>query len=345
MEFLASAPLVSVIIPTYNRAHSLGKAIESVLNQTYSNIQLIVVDDGSDDGTSEFVKQYEEVQFVLQVHGGQGRARNTGLKYAKGVYIASLDSDDVWAPTFLEKTVTKLEQDQLDFVFVNWLQAIDEEFGADFFAESKILDHITGSSNNGWIDLSYDTVRKLYTNVCPSPSSSFIMRRTSMQSGWNEQLHIADDWCLLLDIILSGHCKVSFTFERLWIKKRDGRNIYDGRDALQIIQLLWKKDYKVIMMLFRDLLTAEELKNFHRVQVSQLYSYSLISFKRFLFTKESIHTFWTAVNGSPYMLIHILSAVTKNKVNNIIRRLKGSSIMQHRIPLPVYHEIKKSEVA
>ena len=84
MNTTLTVPLVSVIIPTYNRASIVGKAIDSVLNQTYTNIQLIVIDDGSDDDTVTFIKNYPQVEYVLQEHNGQGRARNNGLKHAKG---------------------------------------------------------------------------------------------------------------------------------------------------------------------------------------------------------------------------------------------------------------------
>jgi len=91
--------LVSVIIPTYNRAACLKEAIESVLNQTYKQFELIVVDDGSTDTTRELLLQYGAKLSVLYTgHGGPSAARNCGIAAARGWYIAFLDSDDVWLP-------------------------------------------------------------------------------------------------------------------------------------------------------------------------------------------------------------------------------------------------------
>jgi glycosyltransferase involved in cell wall biosynthesis len=104
-------PLVSVIIPTYNRAHVVPEAIESVLLQTYPHIEVIVVDDGSTDNTPECLQQFaSRVRVITQANAGPAAARNRGIEVAKGELIAFLDSDDLWLPTKLERQVTLLEQ-------------------------------------------------------------------------------------------------------------------------------------------------------------------------------------------------------------------------------------------
>ncbi len=91
--------LVSVIIPTFNRAHLLEQAIQSVIYQTIGNVEIIVVDDGSSDGTGDMVKRFgDRVCFFQQEHGGLNVARNLGLSKAQGEYIALLDDDDLWLP-------------------------------------------------------------------------------------------------------------------------------------------------------------------------------------------------------------------------------------------------------
>jgi len=91
--------LVSVIIPTYNRGYIIDKAIESILSQSYSPIELIVIDDGSDDNTKDIIKKYgNKVQYIYQNNSGLAAARNAGLAVASGEYIAFQDSDDVWMP-------------------------------------------------------------------------------------------------------------------------------------------------------------------------------------------------------------------------------------------------------
>lgn len=98
--------LVSVIIPTYNRKHTICHSLESVLNQTYSNIEVIIVDDGSTDNTSTLIKAYSDnrIQYIYKAtNQGVAAARNTGIALASGEYIAFQDSDDIWHPDKLEK--------------------------------------------------------------------------------------------------------------------------------------------------------------------------------------------------------------------------------------------------
>ena len=103
-------PVVSVIIPTYNRAHLLEKALKSVFAQTYKDYEVIVVDDGSTDGTADVVAKFgTEVRYFTQSNRGVGAARNRGLKEARGRYVAFLDDDDTWLPAKLERQVAVME--------------------------------------------------------------------------------------------------------------------------------------------------------------------------------------------------------------------------------------------
>lgn len=91
--------MVSVIIPTYNRQAYVREAIESVLSQTYSPFELLVVDDGSTDNTPALLKAYQErINVLRQANRGVSAARNTGIRSARGAFIALLDSDDYWRP-------------------------------------------------------------------------------------------------------------------------------------------------------------------------------------------------------------------------------------------------------
>lgn len=91
--------MVSVVIPTYNREKTISRAIDSVLSQTYTDIEIIVVDDGSTDRTIHLLDQYSsKITVFKQDHRGANAARNLGIKNAKGKYIAFLDSDDEWLP-------------------------------------------------------------------------------------------------------------------------------------------------------------------------------------------------------------------------------------------------------
>jgi glycosyltransferase involved in cell wall biosynthesis len=94
--------LVSVVVPCYNQANFLAEAIDSVLAQTYGRIEVVVVNDGSTDDTAAVASRYERVRCISQLNGGQGAARNEGLKHATGEYVLFLDSDDRLLPPALE---------------------------------------------------------------------------------------------------------------------------------------------------------------------------------------------------------------------------------------------------
>ena len=96
-------PDISVIIPTYNRAHILPRALDSVLAQTQLPIEIIVVNDGSTDGTKSVLSNYSGLKIIDQQHSGVSAARNIGLEHTNGEWIAFLDSDDEWLPEKLEQ--------------------------------------------------------------------------------------------------------------------------------------------------------------------------------------------------------------------------------------------------
>ncbi len=255
-------PLVSVIIPTYNRAEILSAAIESVLAQTYPNIELLVVDDGSEDGTAELMDRYPQARYIVQQHAGQAAARNNGLAHAKGEIIASLDSDDLWYPDFLTCCVSKLERDRLDFVFANWDQETAGGNTRDFLAADPYLIPFFHKLEKGWVRLEQRELREIYISACPSPSSSVVLRRDSIFCGWDEKMNIGDDWMIYLEMILSGSASMcaAFTLEKLWKKRLDDKNIYDGRRWSEVLQFLYIDDTAYIANRFDGLLSAEEKK-------------------------------------------------------------------------------------
>ena len=119
-----SRPAVSVVIPTYNRCRLLMRAVRSALAQTIGDVEVIVVDDGSTDGTVEMLHQQQDpcLRYAERAHQGACAARNAGMLLAKGRYIAFLDSDDVWHENKLERQVAQLERSGADVVFCAFLR-------------------------------------------------------------------------------------------------------------------------------------------------------------------------------------------------------------------------------
>jgi len=126
-------PVISCIIPAFNCEGYLGEAIDSVLAQTYHPVELIVVDDGSTDGTPDVAATYDrKITCLHQANRGLSTARNTGIKASAGKFLAFLDADDVWHPDKLQRQMTYLaKRPHLDFCFTGyrnfWIPELAEE--------------------------------------------------------------------------------------------------------------------------------------------------------------------------------------------------------------------------
>ncbi len=124
-------PTISIIIPSYNRAHLIGETLASVAAQTFQDYEIIVVDDGSKDNTPEIMQQWcqrdSRIRYVQQPNGGVSAARNTGIRLAQGEFIAFLDSDDLWRPWKLELQINLLRSlPQVGMLWTN-MDTIDEQ--------------------------------------------------------------------------------------------------------------------------------------------------------------------------------------------------------------------------
>ena len=217
-------PLVTVIIPTFNRGFVLFKSIDSVLNQTYKNIQCIVVDDGSSDETKDKIRPYlDKIEYYYQENQGQGSARNLGLKYAKGEFIATLDSDDEWMPDFISSHLEQMQTHNLTITFSNY-----EVYNAQFGRMSQIermKPYLDPSNLDQWHIINGSVFRDLVVPGVIIPSSGVLKRRSALTYGWDTQVKIADDWMLQLEIAMMESIKVGFSFKTNWMKGHFGDNI------------------------------------------------------------------------------------------------------------------------
>ncbi|HYI46718.1 MAG TPA: glycosyltransferase family A protein [Actinomycetota bacterium] len=154
---------ISVVIPAYNAGRYLGEAIESVRTQVLQPLEIIVVDDGSDDDTSEVVKRYPEVIYVRKENGGPASARNAGLRIAKGSVIAFHDSDDLMKPTRLADQFEYLvEHPEVDAVLGR--QEIDLLDGVElpsWVRPSPLLEGATGVQLDGSIMARVDSLNRV----------------------------------------------------------------------------------------------------------------------------------------------------------------------------------------
>ncbi|AVK63332.1 glycosyl transferase family 2 [Lactobacillus sp. CBA3606] len=125
-----SEPLISVIMPVYNSANYIAAAIHSVFAQTYKNLELIIVDDGSTDGTSKIVQSFSgDVRlryFKSANNAGVASARNIGLRNMRGAYVAFIDSDDIWLKNKLSVQLQFIEKNKIDFTY-SYYEIIDSK--------------------------------------------------------------------------------------------------------------------------------------------------------------------------------------------------------------------------
>jgi len=197
---------ISVIIPTYNRYEPLKRALLSVYAQTYTPYEVIVVDDGSTDKTSNIQKDFPNITYIYQKNSGVSSARNRGIKKAKGEWIAFLDSDDEWVESKLQKQVV-LHQKQED-ILMSYTQEI-------WFRDNKRI-----NIPKKFQKIGKDTFLENLSYCNLAPSSVMLHKKVFQRIGlFDESMEVCEDYDLWLRIALEF--KVALLPEYL-IKKYGG---------------------------------------------------------------------------------------------------------------------------
>lgn len=188
-----SHPLVSAIIPARNSESTIGRAIDSTLKQTYSRLEIIVVDDGSDDKTASIARSYgEQVRVIRQEHGGAASARNTAIKASTGPLIANLDSDDYWATEKIERQVSvMLENPRIGALSTRRIRLRNGK------------NHSRSSRSTGTLRQVSFAEQLFRSRVC---SPSMMIRRSCLDSfgGYDETIPVMEDYDLWLRLLSKG---------------------------------------------------------------------------------------------------------------------------------------------
>lgn len=198
---MSTTPRVSVVIPTYNRAEQTTRALESVWNQSFSDYEVVVVDDGSTDNTADVLEQFEpRIRLIRQPNGGVSKARNRGISAASGEFIAFLDSDDEWLPDKLRQQVEFLEAHR-SIGFVACLNTYDTEHGFTY----------GNSFSRGGMPNVVTQFLEFLLAPFPRNMSRYLMRREAVVKcgGFDESIRGAEDWELCLKLLQHGY---SFDF-------------------------------------------------------------------------------------------------------------------------------------
>ena len=249
---------ISVIIPTYNREKLIGRSIKSVLNQTYSNLEIIIIDDCSSDNTNSEIYKLKDnrIRYIkLRINKGANFCRNLGIKKSTGEYISFLDSDDIYYFNKLEKQIKNIKKNKSNFDFCkSSIYINNKNFSFNFtlpnsFQEKSIL--------NGKI------LDELYKGNFISTQSIIISKKILKKNLFDIQIPRLQDYDLILRII--PKVKISFTNEALvdlFIQNDSiGSSLLKLENAIPIIL---KKNYNINLKQKKDL-----LKNLNHILKSQ----------------------------------------------------------------------------
>ncbi|MDH5774563.1 MAG: glycosyltransferase family 2 protein [Nitrospirota bacterium] len=185
---MSHSPLVSVVIPVFNGASFLARAVESVFAQTWTDFEIILVDDGSTDGTPAVLERLAQMPRILCLHqanAGPAQARNVGAQAAKGTYIAFLDCDDIWLPDKLEAQVTILRGTSQPGLVHSHYEVIDPA--------GKVIQHAKAGQ-------SQDVFHQVFTGGQAPLLSTTIMSRALLEEvgGFDPNLWVSEDTDLIL---------------------------------------------------------------------------------------------------------------------------------------------------
>ena len=202
--------LVSVVIPSYNHASYIRQAVESVLAQSYSNFELIVIDDGSTDASLNYLRTVRDPRYILieQANAGAHNAINKGLSLAKGEYLAILNSDDVFHPERIAMCISRLGNG-VDLV-ATWIEVINQKgkvLGVKEGWHNMLPWALTPPSfNTAQID--EFTLNLLMTNFVSTTSNIIFTRRLYEKTGGMRNLRFVHDWDFLLRAAQNFRCEL-----------------------------------------------------------------------------------------------------------------------------------------
>ena len=259
----SSGPKVSIIVPVYNAEKYIGNTIKSVLEQSYTNWELILIDDGSTDHTRKIIDKYlhdERITYFYQENNGQGSARNQGLRKSNGAYIAFLDADDLWDAHKLRSQIQLLQRKNISLVFSK-IRCIDHR--------ENYLGNDLGSGAG--IYRGFQAMFLLAAGSISIPNSSVVATKESIfRAGCfdeKDEIRNMEDYDLWFRMLLSG--SVFLGVEEVtgsYRKHRDQSTYSDRGQHLKMIHYLKNmcKDYPERKVYFRFLIIHRLLSYYNQ---------------------------------------------------------------------------------
>jgi glycosyltransferase involved in cell wall biosynthesis len=273
-------PLVSVIIPLYNSERHIAETLDCIYNQTYSNIEVIVIDDGSEDNSYEIANSLKNKNTIVlrQSNKGASAARNRGLNVAKGKYIQYLDADDLISSNKIENQVNLLEKN------INFLSICD----AVYFNDNE--NYLLKTPEKSWLANYYgnniDFITKLYGSKYVGPNfggmvvihSWLCPKELLLKAGfWNESLSMDDDG--------EYFCRVILASEGICFAKEGVSYYRKHQNAQNLSAQLTYKGYKSMLLAtqlkYNHLKSVIEIKLLNKVFIDHFEQITIATFPKF----------------------------------------------------------------
>lgn len=327
-QSIKSLPLVSIVIPAYNAAQFIGYTLNSAIQQTYKNIEVIVVDDGSKDNTADIVRSFarsdSRITLISQLNSGVSAARNQGIKKSKGEFFALIDADDIYYPQAIEKlTNTILQADDTVGLVYTWSIYIDEK------------GNVVGGCNRSQLEGDVSKIL-LETNIVGNASATLIRKLCIDKAGYfdREILPGCADWDFFLKIaeyyqfkvvpeFLIGYRKLSTSMSSDFTKMEKAYqqivdNAYQRNPNISAKSLSISKSWYFLYLSVQSRLSRKYNKTF-------IYLYRAFISNKKIFTDSYVHQIFVftllEIAISPIGFIFNMDNATWKK---FLRRLKRS---------------------
>lgn len=266
--YMKTTPLVSIVIPTYNRKELLIEAVSSCIKQEYKNIEIIIIDDGSSDGTESVVEnmlntkwQEYKIKYFKQKNSGASAARNFGIQKAKGKYIQFLDSDDILFPEKLKLQVSKLEDN------------IESEVCSCYGLIGENLENTTR------IGIKCNTPKEYIVKLCSRivhgmQTSAPLWKRefVSKQNGWRTDINLGDDLEYHIRLLTKVKQIEFIEKELFWIREHSNERLSVVNKNINKILSAIKTKQSIYEILKKNTLIDENLQKTLLSSTTTLYS-------------------------------------------------------------------------
>lgn len=233
--------LVSVIMPSYNHEKYCIEAARSVLAQTHSQLELVIIDDGSKDGSVELLEAIDDprLRLVVQENRGAHAAINRGLEMAQGDYLAIINSDDTFDPYRIERCLRKMDSEQTDFA-CSWIRVVDDA-GNEKGIKQAWKNMRPGWSSGAQEDVYWeggDFALNLLSSNFVSTTSNMLFRRHVYETvGGMRNLRFSHDWDFMFRVATRFGCSV--VPEPLMNYRLHGSNTISSNRAWMLFEVLW----------------------------------------------------------------------------------------------------------